>query len=269
MKISVLGCGWLGLPLAIEFIKKGHSVKGSTRDPDKIGLIKEKGINPFLLELSPELICENPEEFFDSEILILNIPPARRDDIVEFHPGQIQSIINAAKSSPVKNVIFTSSTSVYPELNREVSEEETAEPAKNSGKALRIAENMLLDEKGFKTTVLRLAGLVGYDRNPRNFLKKRRVIHKINTPVNLIHQDDCIGVIMEVINKGVWGEIFNVCCDNHPKRIDFYKSEAERAGLELENIDDMETADYKLVSNKKLKDALNYSLKFPDPLNME
>lgn len=269
MKISILGCGWLGLPLAVEFIKKGHTVNGSTRDPEKIGLIKENGINPFLLELSPALKCENQDKFFDSEILVLNIPPARRDDIIEFHPQQVQSIIDAVKKSPVKNVIFTSSTSVYPELNREVTEEETAEPSKNSGKALKIVENMLLSEKGFKTTVLRLAGLVGYDRNPRNFLKKRRVIHKINTPVNLIHRDDCIGVITEVINNGTWEEIFNVCCDNHPKRIDFYKNEAERAGLELENTDDMETADYKLVSNKKLKEVLKYSLKYPDPLNME
>ena len=74
------------------------------------------------------MICENVDEFFDSEILILNIPPARRDDIVDFHSRQIQSIIDAVNSCPVKNVIFTSSTSVYPELNREVAEDETAEP---------------------------------------------------------------------------------------------------------------------------------------------
>ena len=198
-----------------------------------------------------------------------NVPPARRDDIVDFHPRQIQSIIDAVNSCPVKNVIFTSSTSVYPELNREVAEDETAEPRKNSGKALKIVENMLLSEFGFNTTVLRLAGLVGYDRNPRNFLKKRRVIHKINSPVNLVHRDDCIGVIMEVINRGIWGEVFNVCCDNHPRRIDFYKSEGEKAGLEIDDPGEMETADYKLVSNKKLKDSLNYSFIYPDPLNME
>ena len=100
MKISILGCGWLGLPLACELVNKGDQVNGSTRDPDKIGQIKEQGINPFLLELSPEMICENADEFFDSEILILNIPPARRDDIVDFHPRQIQSIIDAEWGSP-------------------------------------------------------------------------------------------------------------------------------------------------------------------------
>jgi len=268
MKISILGCGWLGLPLAVSLIDDGHDVNGSTRNAGKLGDIKEQGINPFLLELSPELNCENDSEFFDTEILILNIPPERRDDIVEFHPAQIQSIIDAVNSSTVKNVVFTSSTSVYPELNREVTEIETKEPQKNSGRALKIAEDLLLGESGFKTTVLRLAGLVGYDRNPRNFLKKRRVIHKINSPVNLVHRDDCIGVILEIIKRGIWGEVFNVCCDFHPKRIDFYKSEAEKAGLKIEDHGEMATSDYKLVSNKKLKNSLEYSFKYPDPLNM-
>jgi nucleoside-diphosphate-sugar epimerase len=269
MKISILGCGWLGLPLALSLIENGHFVKGSTRDPDKLGRIKDYGIEPYLLELSPDLISDNVESFFDSEILVINIPPERRDDIVEFHSKQMENIIAVLNNSTIKKVIFTSSTSVYPELNREVFEDEPAVPNKNSGKALKLVENMLLGQTGFETTVLRLAGLIGYDRNPRNFLRKRRVIHKINTPVNLIHRDDCIGVIQEVMRQDIWGEVFNVCCDNHPKRIDFYNNEAERAGLELDNMPEMETADYKTVSNKKLKEMLNYSLKYPDPLNME
>lgn len=269
MDVSILGCGWLGLPLAISLIGKGHSVRGSTRDTEKLSELQSAGIRSFFLDLSPGLICDDPEGFFDADILVINIPPARRDDITEFHKKQIESIINAIEKSRIEKVIFISSTSVYPELNREVFEDETAEPDKNSGKALKIVENMLLNAPGFRTTVLRLAGLIGYDRNPRNFLKKRRVIHKINTPVNLVHRDDCISVIEEIIKKDIWGEIFNVCCDNHPKRIDFYKKEASLAGLELEDPEKTEYSDFKLVSNKKVKERLNYSFKYPDPLSME
>jgi 3-hydroxyisobutyrate dehydrogenase-like beta-hydroxyacid dehydrogenase len=28
--ISILGCGWLGLPLAGELVREGYAVKGST-----------------------------------------------------------------------------------------------------------------------------------------------------------------------------------------------------------------------------------------------
>ncbi|WP_258929290.1 hypothetical protein [Flavobacterium davisii] len=41
-KISLLGCGWLGLPLAESLIKKGYEIKGSTTNLDKIPLLKQK-----------------------------------------------------------------------------------------------------------------------------------------------------------------------------------------------------------------------------------
>jgi len=99
MKISILGCGWLGLPLALSLIENGHFVNGSTRDPDKLGRIKDYGIEPYLLELSPDLISDNVESFFDSEILVINIPPERRDDIVEFHSKQMENIIAVLNNS--------------------------------------------------------------------------------------------------------------------------------------------------------------------------
>ena len=33
--ISILGCGWLGLPLADYLIGKGYELKGSTEDPER------------------------------------------------------------------------------------------------------------------------------------------------------------------------------------------------------------------------------------------
>lgn len=52
MKISILGCGWLGLPLAKQLIKKGFSVKGSTTSEEKISILKTEGIISFLISLS-------------------------------------------------------------------------------------------------------------------------------------------------------------------------------------------------------------------------
>ena len=50
-KISILGCGWLGLPLAKALIGNGFSVNGSTTSIDKIGLLENAGITPFLIEI--------------------------------------------------------------------------------------------------------------------------------------------------------------------------------------------------------------------------
>ena len=35
-RISILGCGWLGLPLAVELISKGYKVNGSTTSMTKV-----------------------------------------------------------------------------------------------------------------------------------------------------------------------------------------------------------------------------------------
>ena len=269
MKISILGCGWLGLPLGVYLNKMGYIVKGSTRDRAKLDHIHESNIEPYLLVLDPELSCENKEQFFDTGILIINIPPERRDDIAEYHMLQIKSLIREVKLAGIKKVLFVSSTSVYPEVNREVFEDENTPPEKPSGIALKAVEQLLMDSDGFQTTVLRLAGLVGYERNPRNFLKNRRVLHKLNTPVNLVHRDDCIKVIHEVISRDIWGSVYNVCSDKHPKRTEFYRKEAEIGGIVLPEIENGPENGYKIVNNEKLKRELSYSFIYPDPLKLD
>ena len=73
--ISILGCGWLGLPLGERLQNEGYSVKGSTTTEDKLDVLKEKGIEPFLVELTPEVKAEKIQEFLDSSFLIIDIPP--------------------------------------------------------------------------------------------------------------------------------------------------------------------------------------------------
>ncbi len=71
-KISILGCGWLGFPLAKALIENDFSVKGSTTSTDKIGLLENAGIAPFLIELGENEINGNIDEFLEkSQVLII------------------------------------------------------------------------------------------------------------------------------------------------------------------------------------------------------
>ena len=76
--ISILGCGWLGLPLAHHLAQQGYAVKGSTTTPMKLVLLRAEGIEPYLLELDPTVHGDQVEDFFKSDILFLNIPPGRK-----------------------------------------------------------------------------------------------------------------------------------------------------------------------------------------------
>lgn len=262
--ISILGCGWLGLPLAKFLIKKGCSVKGSSPTPENLLTMAKDGITPFRIFFDPEINSDFDASFFDSEILIINFPPKRREDIEEFHPQQFKALIKQVRLSSIKKVIFISSTSVYANLNRIVTEADDQIPEKNSGKALRIVENMLLTQEEFQTSIIRFGGLIGYDRKPGRFFSKMKNAVEGDSPVNLIHQDDCINIISHVIDNNLWGEIYNACCPEHPTRKEFYVEAAKIGGFEIPKFVETQNS-FKIISSAKLKKT-NYKFKYTNPI---
>ena len=264
--ITILGCGWLGLPLARMLVKMGYSVKGSTTREDKLESLHDAGVEPYLVKLDPEVNGDDIVAFLQSDILIINIPPARRDDIIEYHIEQFSSLIDALGQSPVRSVLLVSSTSVYPALNSEVTEEDAVDPESHAGQALLLVEEMLMQESGFQTTVLRFGGLVGYERNPEKYLAGMTEIAHPDQPMNLIHRDDCVRIISEIIRLKQWGEVFNACSPVHPLRGEYYGRAAETAGIELPvQVPSAEPVPYKLVNSDKLISALHYQFLYPDP----
>ena len=265
--ITILGCGWLGLPLAQTLVKEGYSVKGSTTREEKLEVLQDAGVEPYLVRLDPEVTGDDIVAFLQSDILVVNIPPTRRDDIVEYHIEQFSSLIDALGQSPVRSVLMVSSTSVYPSLNREVTEEDAVDPESPSGQALLLVEEMMMQESGFQTTVLRFGGLVGYDRNPEKYLPALTAVTNPDQPMNLIHRDDCIKIISEIIRLQQWGEVFNACSPNHILRRDYYGRAADAAGVpRLPLATSAEPAPFKVVNSDKLVSALGYSFLHPDPV---
>lgn len=272
MKISVLGCGWLGEPLAESLLKKGHAVKGSTTTEPKIPRLEKKGIEAYLLTLDPYLNCKHCESFWNADVLVLNIPPGRgKDNIIAYHSAQIQSVIEQLKSSDIRRVIFISSTSVYPKLPGVVEESDatSGKAGRESGNALLRAESSLMDADEFDTTVLRFGGLYGYDRHPARYMAGKTNLDRGKAPVNLIHRDDCIRIIEQIIEEEITGEIFNAVSDGHPPREMYYRSAAEALNLVPPTFREDTDKAYKVVSNRKLKDRLNYRFKYPNPMYLE
>lgn len=267
--VSICGCGWLGLPLGKYLVEKGFSVKGSTTRKEKFDVLREAGIQPFQISLDPELSGDDPASFFQSDVLVINVPPKRRPDIVHYHQQQMASLKEVVKTSPVRHVVFISSTSVYASLNRDVKEEDAGNPESASGEALLGVEKMLLEEPSFSTTVLRFCGLMGYDRSPVKFLGRMVSLNNADQPVNLIHRDDCIGIIFRVIHQGVWGEVFNACSPGHPLRKEYYAKAAALSGNELPPLaDEQSDAPFKIIDSSKLEQVLAYRFRVPDPLDL-
>jgi 3-hydroxyisobutyrate dehydrogenase-like beta-hydroxyacid dehydrogenase len=74
-QINILGCGWLGLPLAKSLLEKGFLINGSTTSFDKISVLQNAGITAFQINLLEKKVEGKIEVFLEnSEILIIDIP---------------------------------------------------------------------------------------------------------------------------------------------------------------------------------------------------
>lgn len=223
------------------------------------------GIEPYLLKATPEI--EGNPDFFKSEVLILNIPPKRRTPQVEiFHPQQIANIIEAAKKGGITKVLFASSTGVYPNTGGIVTEATAVNPVRKSGIALVKAEQLLQAETAFQTTIIRLAGLVGGDRKAGRFFAGKTNIPNGKANVNMVHRQDCIGIMTAIVAQNYWGDCFNVCASQHPTKADFYTAQAQKQGFARPSFMTNETIDFKIVSNEKVKRVLGYSFLWDDPM---
>lgn len=264
--ISILGCGWLGLPLACDLISKRVTVKGSTTSADKIEKLRKEGIVPFLFTLGKTGNEIYQDFLLDSEVIVINFPPKRIPNIIEVYQQQIQSILPYISKD--QKVIFISSTSVYQNTNDIVSETIKIQPEKESGKAVAAVEELLQNQLGDRLTIIRLSGLIGYDRLPGRFLANKKEVSNGDAPINVIHRDDCIGLINAVLQKNAWGEIINGCSDQHPLRKDFYTLAANKIGLVPPTFKKQDNIAYKIISNTKSKTLLAYSYLHPDPLKL-
>lgn len=262
--ISILGTGWLGLPLGVHLKKEGFQVKGSTTSHKKIQEIIKNGIQPYLINLDDRVVGENGEDFFDTDVLIVTIPPSRE---VERHRKTIQTIQDNIVKHQIARVIYTSSISVYGQQGGVLTEKTPVMPKGVMSEGIHFAEQQF-SKGGFDLTICRLAGLAGGSRKPAKFLAGHSNIKRGNAPVNLVHQEDCINIMTKIITDNHWNEVFNICSDIHPPRRVYYPLKAQMADLKVPTfeIDETPSSEYKIIDNAKVKSVLGYEFVHPDPM---
>ena len=257
--ISILGSGWLGLPLAINLQNEHLNVHLSTRSLIKADQFTKLNINSHLVdieELFTNTQVSNTQEFLQSEILIINITCKVL--------SAYQKLLGEIEKSPVKKVLFISSTSVY--SNQQGSCRESDEIKNETN--LRCIEKLFTESRHFDCTVIRFAGLIGPKRHPGRFFATGKSIKDGNAKVNLIHLDDCIKLIKTVLDQGVWGEVFNGCADNHPIKKDYYTQMAKSLGYPEPHCLITENGSNKVICNEKIKILLDYQFIYPDIYNI-
>lgn len=245
--ISILGCGWYGLELAKALVALGIQVKGSSTTINKLEVLANHQIEPFLIDFRKEDEQYDPF-FFQSDILFVCIPPKRSSGEQADYKYKIERIIDVAKLNNTIHLIFISSTAVYGETNSSVTELDLPNPETESGKAILEVENLLKSQTAFSTTILRFAGLVGPKRDPARFFAGKTEIPNGRAPINLIHLEDCIGISLALLKNSAFGYTFNACAPDHPSKQEFYTTAARKSSLTTPTFKD-ELLNWKLVSS--------------------
>jgi len=248
--ISVLGSGWLGKPLAEQLLAAGNQVNISTRDPDKVSSLKDAGLLAHRVDI--EQLTSTVGPFLQASTLIINITSKDK--------SAYQALAKAIEKSPIKQVLFISSTSVYGSQQGLCQESAVLDNETN----LRQIERLFMDNAQYQCTVIRFAGLIGPKRHPGRFFASGKSIKDSTAKVNLIHQADCLKLINTVLTQQAWGDVFNGCADTHPKKADYYTEMATSLGYPAPTCLVAEQPTNKVVCNEKIKKQLGYQFVHPD-----
>jgi nucleoside-diphosphate-sugar epimerase len=296
MRVLIVGCGYVGLPLGAELVRLGHEVFGLRRNPAAENELKAVGIQPLSGDVTkPETLAKLPRQFD----WVVNCVAAggSAENYRQIYLEGNRNLISWLADSPPEKFIYTSSTSVYGQNDGTVVKENSpVEPETNTAKVLVEAEKYLLEAAGgsgtgvppvrtethgrdaratiFPVVILRVAGIYGPGRGHwfKQFLNDEAHLDGDGSRfLNMIHRDDVVGCIIAALKNGRAGEIYNAVDDEPVSQIDFFKWLAATLGKPLPpsvsedaGIVRKRGATNKRVSNRKLKLELRHQFQHPD-----
>lgn len=266
--VVLLGCGWLGTALARHLLAAGHPVVGTTTTPAQLPVLTEIGVQPHLLQLGTEFSPSNYDQLTDllrvADVLVLNVPP--RTAAAGGYPALLRPVHRAVAAAGIGHVLFVSSTSVYPDAPRLMREADACSNRDAASDVLRAEGHFVPRYGQWRSTVVRLGGLIGPGRAPGRFLAGRQDLAQGNAPVNLLHLTDAVGVLAAIIEHEVWGHTFNVAAAGHPLRRDFYPAAATYIGLVPPTFRPETGPTGKTIDSSLVRETLPYAFQHDDVL---
>lgn len=261
--VLIIGCGYVGLPLAKAWIEKGFRVYGTTRKVERVDRLRREGIEPIVLDLL------KPPFRLPQADWVYFLASGSHDETL---PRGITHSIAALLKSPPSRFIYTSSTGVYGDYGSGWVDESSPRRAGHpAGLRLIETEDILftaIEEEQFPGVVVRLSGIYGPNRIPgRDQVLKRGALRgDPESYLNLIHLDDLVPLLLETAPIAKTGECY-LFSDNHPvQRKDYYAFLAERLGVSdfvpLWNASDEPVASRR-CRNEKMKEHFQFELKYP------
>jgi len=274
--VGIIGCGWLGKALAHQLQEKAVKVLATRSNSENVEQLISQDIDASVLLLPNKQSELNGHPVFNSQCLVIAITPQFKQGRTDYG-DKIEQLVIAAKANPcVEQIILLSSTAIYNGLSGDISENATLDLTAEKVSVLNQAEQAVLsfiaqsdvtDKRS--AYVLRLAGLVGPNRHPGKFLLNGRMLKSPEAKVNLIHQQDVIGLVESLLSKSITPGIFNGVSTTHASKKEYYQAAANALAIappsfELDKGTSIQTV--RIVNGDKVTTKLGYQFVYADLL---
>ncbi len=277
MRVLIIGCGYVGLPLGVELARRGHEVVGVRRSAESAEDLRAAGITPAVADVTrPETLAALPGPFD----WVVNAVSSSKGGAPEYRQVYLEGarhLVDWLAARPPQKYIHLSSTSVYGQTDGSVvTEIAPTTPANETSQLLVATEQLLLEAaraRNFPSVILRVAGIYGPGRG-HLFQQYRRGEARIagdgSRILNMIHLDDVVGSILAALEHGQAGDVFNAADDESVSHLAFFQWLAAKLNRplppfasEAENAARKRGLTNKRVANAHLKSALGYAFKYP------
>lgn len=283
--IVVAGCGFVGEALAVALEATGADVVGLTHSEEstrRLAAVREFEVR------TCDLGEENDVASLAGELAsrgitvaaVVHCASSGRGGPDAYRRVFLEGAGHLADAFPLATLVFTSSTSVYPQTDGSVVDEASAaEPDRETGRLLRATEDRVLAAGG---VVARLAGLYGPGRSVilKRFLEGAAVIdgdpdaegEAEGRFLNQLHRDDAVSAIVHLLGlASAAGEVFNVVDDTPLTQRACYEGLARRFGRPVPGVAPPDPSrkrgwTHKRVSNGRLR-ATGWAPRYPSFLD--
>lgn len=273
--VGIIGCGWLGKVLAINLLAKNISVLATSSKLDNVAQLNQQSIISQQLTLPAEATKLVQHDVFTKQSIVIAITPQFRLGRTDYADKITQLVNTAQQRGLVERIILLSSTAIYDGLAGTVDEESSLNMTTEKVQILYAAEQAVLNfskQEAKQGIVIRLAGLVGPERHPGKFILANKTLSNSAAPVNLIHQQDAVGLIESLLQTPFAQvnnsqAIFNGVSDTHISKQQYYQAAAKALRIDAPFFAQEQTNETRrIVSGEKVKHVLNYKFVYPDLL---
>jgi nucleoside-diphosphate-sugar epimerase len=220
-KTLIIGCGYIGLPLALELKKLGHEITAWVNSEATAASLAPHG---FARIITGSVAHDRDWIAVDADCeLVVHCASSGRRGEEAYAEVFLEGASRMCERLPRARKIFVSSTSVYAQAQGEVvNEQSPAEPETATGRILRAAEKVALSGAA---TVVRSAGIYGPGRGVLlERLRRREAVIEGDGArwMNQIHQRDLVAALVHLIGAGAPGQIYNAADDTPVMQRDYY-----------------------------------------------